>query len=85
MTMYKDRHENLTSALLEANQEIEEIDKEIKVHKKNMKKQMGKVFLIMEMLNILAKCIIFSLTFVMYIKDVQSTCKIEIFVFILIY
>lgn len=38
MTMYKDRHENLTSALLEANQEIEEIDKEIKVHKKNMKK-----------------------------------------------
>ena len=38
MTMYKDRHENLTSALLEVNQEIEEIDKEIKVHKKNMKK-----------------------------------------------
>ena len=38
MTMYKDRHENLTSALLEANQEIEEIDKEIKVHKKKYEK-----------------------------------------------
>ena len=36
--MYKDRHENLTSALLEANQEIEEIEKGISVHEKNMKK-----------------------------------------------
>ena len=38
LTMYKDRHENLTSALLEANQEIEEIEKGINVHEKNMKK-----------------------------------------------
>ena len=29
MTMYKDRNEKLTSALLEANQEIKEIDREI--------------------------------------------------------
>ena len=38
MTMYKDRHEKLTSALLEANQEIEEINKEINVHQTNLKK-----------------------------------------------
>ena len=38
MAMYKDRHEKLTSALLEANQEIEKIDKEINVHQTNMKK-----------------------------------------------
>ena len=38
LTMYKYRHENLTSALLEANQEIEEIEKGINVHEKNMKK-----------------------------------------------
>ena len=38
MTMYKDCHEKLTSALLEANQEIEEINKEINVHQTNLKK-----------------------------------------------
>ena len=52
--MYKDRHENLTSALLAVNQEIEEIEKGINVHEKNMKKQTSsrgnqtrKVFVIM--------------------------------------
>lgn len=38
MTMYKDRYENLSSALLEACQEMEEIVQEINVHQKNLKK-----------------------------------------------
>ena len=36
--MYKDRYENLSGALLEACQEMEEIVQEINVHQKNLKK-----------------------------------------------